>query len=98
MIDRRRFLQTALAASALPKLSGQSTWGGQILDIHLHPRRGGDKEWDHVQGSGVTNAVLLPGVGSEERAKLVVKQHAANFVRFTNADVRQPDAVARLTA
>ncbi len=46
----------------------------------------------------MTNAVLLPGVGSEERAKLVVKQHAANFVRFTNADVRQPDAAARLTA
>ena len=98
MIDRRRFLLSALAASATPKMLGQSSWGGPILDIHLHPRREGDQELEHLRGSGVTKAVLLPSVGSEERAKLVMGKHPESFVRFTNADVRQPDAIAKLTA
>ncbi|MDQ6701103.1 MAG: amidohydrolase family protein [Acidobacteriota bacterium] len=101
-------MKSALAASAVPGMLGQAlwgqaslgqaSWGGPVLDIHLHPRREGDQELEHLQGSGVTRAVLLPGVGSEERAKLVVQQHPPNFARFTNADVRQPDAISKLTS
>lgn len=97
-IARRRFLQSALAAPAAAQLFSQDSWGGPVLDIHLHPRREGDQELEHLRGSGVRMAVLLPGVGSEERARLVTKQHPESFVRFTNADVRQADATERLTA
>ncbi len=95
IFDRRRFLGVAAAATLA---NAQDTWGGPVLDIHLHPRRDGGKELDHLEGSGCAKAVLLSGVGSEERAKAVVTRHPGRFVRFTNADVRQPDAVERLTA
>ncbi len=92
MVSRRLFLQSALAAAA------PYEWGGPILDIHLHPRRGEEKETDHLEGSGVTNAVLLPGAGGEERASSLMQQFPRRFTRFANADVREAGAIERLRA
>ncbi|MDQ2898377.1 MAG: amidohydrolase family protein [Acidobacteriota bacterium] len=95
-INRRRFLAVAAAAASVTQSEAQNTWGGPVLDIHLHPRRDGEQELDHLNGSGCARAVLLPGNGAEERAKTVVKLHPDRFARFANADVRQQDAIERL--
>jgi uncharacterized protein len=90
---RRQFIQNTLAAIAAVR--GQAAdlpWGSPVLDIHLHPRREGGDEIKHLEGSGVAKAVLLPGAASINRAIQVSKHYPDRFVRFTNADVRTPEA------
>jgi predicted TIM-barrel fold metal-dependent hydrolase len=87
---RRRFIRSAFAAAAISGLEAESPWGSPVLDIHLHPRRDGSQEIDHLEGSGVRKAVLLPGAESGERALAVMAKYPDRFVRFTNADVRTP--------
>jgi uncharacterized protein len=95
---RRQFLGTSLAAAANSGRAADSPWGSPVLDIHLHPRRDSGLELDHLEGSGVALAVLLPGVGSEERAATLVAIYHDRFVRFTNADVRTPECANRISA
>jgi len=90
---RREFLA---AIAAAPLAGADVSWGAPVLDIHLHPRREGAREIDHLEGCGVKMAVLLPGAGSEERAKTVMKEYPKRFVRFTNFDVRKPEAAEHL--
>ena len=90
MLGRREFLLSMAAAAA------SQPWGCPVLDIHLHPRRGSDREMDHLTGAGITRAVLLPGAGTEERAKGLVDSDGGHFARFTNADVRQDAAVGQM--
>jgi uncharacterized protein len=91
---RREFVGSAIAAAAAVLGQAQeSPWGAPVLDIHLHPRTGGAEEIDHLEGSGVRRAVLLPGAGSSDRAIAVTAKYPDRFVRFTNADVRPTDSV-----
>jgi uncharacterized protein len=93
---RREFVGGAIAAAtALLGQAEELPWGAPVLDIHLHPRREGAEEIDHLQGSGVRRAVLLPGAGSNDRAMTVTAKYPDRFVRFTNADVQTADS-ARL--
>jgi predicted TIM-barrel fold metal-dependent hydrolase len=69
-----------------------------VLDIHLHPRRDSALEIDHLEGSGVRRAVLLPGAGSLERAATLVAKYPDRFVRFANADVRTAEGAALIRA
>jgi predicted TIM-barrel fold metal-dependent hydrolase len=99
MTHRRDFIKTAVAAAAIPCLTAADPpWGSPVLDIHLHPRRDSAKEIDHLEGCGGTKAVLLPGASAEDRAKTVVAQYPNRFVRFTNADVRTPEAKEHIGA
>jgi uncharacterized protein len=94
---RREFVRGAIAATTAAVL-GQAEelpWGTPVLDIHLHPRKEGAEEIDHLEGSGVRRAVLLPGAGSNDRAMAVTAKYPDRFVRFTNADVRTAEC-ARL--
>src|SRR5688572_13114123 len=69
-IDRRAFLQTVAVVvpswSSATRASAQtapggSEWGTQVLDIHLHPRATVEGNILHMDGAGVTRAVLLTG-------------------------------------
>ena len=71
---RRQFVAVI---AATPLAGADVSWGGSVVDIHLHPRREGARELDHLEGCGVKMAVLLPGAGSEERAKTVTTEAAA---------------------
>ena len=73
-------------------------WGSQVLDIHLHPRATVEGSLAHLDGAGVTKAVLLTGAAAEERAKESVAAHPNRFVRFASIDMTQPDAIDRLRA
>lgn len=99
-MHRRHFLGTLSAAAFATPVPAARSWGGPVLDLHLHPRRGdGDgTEIEHMDGCGVTKAVLLPGPTGEARAIAVAKQTPARFARFANADVRDPKAIANLRA
>jgi hypothetical protein len=64
MISRRQFAGTIAAASIAGGLRAQEAapapeWGGPVIDVHLHLRRGLDADMVHMQGCGVTNANLL---------------------------------------
>lgn len=93
---RREFVAgTIAAAAAVLGQAEESPWGTPVLDIHLHPRNEGAEEIDHLQGSGVRRAVLLPGAATNDRAMAVTAKYPDRFVRFTNADVRTAES-ARL--
>jgi len=99
-IGRREFLQSVAVIAAASRAAGQTPtageWGGPVLDIHLHPRAAVEGNILHLDGSGVTKAVLLAGANAEERAKQAVAAHPNRFVRFASVDVVQPDAIDRL--
>jgi len=93
VISRRTFLGTAVAASSLTAQA--PSWPSRVLDIHLHPRREGAAELDHLQGAGVDRAVLLAGANAEDRARSLVAEHPERFARFAGGEVSSPEAVAR---
>jgi len=96
-LNRRQFLGSA-AAAAISRANAQSTseWGGPVLDIHLHPRRDEGGELNHVNGSGVTKAVLLTGSAMAEHSQAVVAGNPARFVWFVGTDLTKPDAIGIL--
>ena len=100
-MNRREFLGTAVALATGSSLSAQgsdmSLWGGRVLDIHLHLRQNIQSNLAHVQGAGVTRAVLLANVAAGDRAKDALVKHPERFVRFASVDVTVPDAGALLT-
>ena len=93
--SRRRFLKTTLGAAALPSVSAQPTfaWGGPVLDIHLHLRREPDSCFDHIEGSGVTKAVLLTRAPDSEQAKAEITKRPGRFVWFAAANPSESGAL-----
>ncbi len=87
MTRRRDFLKLGLAAMA-----PEPMWGGAVLDTHLHLRRDPDACWVHMQGCGVTHAVLLTRDVDEERAMAEMQRHQGKFVRSVAADPTKPGA------
>ncbi len=93
-MQRRSFLQAALSTLAVPALKPQTEmlWGGPVLDTHLHLRRDPDSCFTHIQGCGVTNAVLLTRDVDEEKALAEIARRPGHFVRSVSTDPAQPDA------
>src|SRR6202030_1711892 len=93
-MQRRAFLKTTLAAIAAADVRSQpkSLWGGPVLDTHLHLRRDPDACFTHIQGCGVTNAVLLTRVPDEDKAMEEMTKRPGVFVRSVGTDPAQPGA------
>ena len=97
MMNRRQFIETSLAAPvASAQNPSQPTWGGPVIDIHLHFRPGADTNFEHLQGCGVTNAVLLTRAVDEDKAKLALEKHPHTYVRFGAADIQKPEGLLAL--
>src|SRR5687767_13068795 len=96
-MNRRRFLHTALAATAASRLSAQDIpdWGGPVLDIHIHGK-GPDGEWTHMQGSGVTHALLLLRPDAEAHAKEEMAKHPGRLKYSVATDPARADAIDAL--
>src|ERR1700676_4602562 len=94
MLDRRRFLGAA-AGAVLSHANAQtsSEWGAPVLDIHLHPRTEEGGELNHINGSGVTKAVLLPRAAMAEHSQAVIAKNPGRFVWFVGTDMTKPDAI-----
>ena len=94
-MQRRTFLKSILSApAAAPLLTAQADqpWGGPVLDTHLHLRRDADACFTHIQGCGVTNAVLLTPAGDQNRAKEEMARRPGHFARSVSADPALPDS------
>ncbi|HEX4809391.1 MAG TPA: amidohydrolase family protein [Bryobacteraceae bacterium] len=92
-MHRRTFLKTSLAVVGAANVFSQPTllWGGPVLDTHLHLRRDPDDCFTHIQGCGVTNAVLLTRAPEENKAKEEMAKRPGVFARSVGADPAQPD-------
>jgi predicted TIM-barrel fold metal-dependent hydrolase len=96
-MQRRTFVKSTLlaAAAAAPPIWSQTepVWGGPVVDTHLHLRRDADACFTHMQGCGVTHAVLLTPANDQERAKQEMGKRPGRFARSVAADPAGPDAV-----
>jgi predicted TIM-barrel fold metal-dependent hydrolase len=92
-MQRRTFLQAALFTASAPRVWSQPglIWGGPVLDAHLHLRRDADSCYTHMQGCGVTHALLLTGIRDEDRAKQEMEKRSGHFARSVAADPAEPD-------
>ena len=60
-MQRENFSQIGIIGGGRAALWSQTepAWGGPVIDTHLHLRRDADACFTHMQGCGVTHAVLL---------------------------------------
>jgi hypothetical protein len=93
-MKRRTLLKVALGAVPIGPLRAldEPPWGGPVLDTHLHLRRTPDDCFQHMQGCGVTNAVLLTRDVDQEKAKAEMEKRPHVFARSISADPAQPGA------
>jgi uncharacterized protein len=67
-------------------------WCGPVLDAHLHLRWDADACFTHIQGCGVSNAILLTSATDQERAKQEMERRPGHFTRSVTANPNLPDA------
>ena len=92
-MQRRTFLTSVAAAAAASRLThAQPSWGGPVVDTHLHLRRDADACFTHMQGCGVTHAVLLTPAAGQAAAKAEMEKRPGHFVRSVSADPAQADS------
>ena len=94
-MERRQFLKSLLGVGIVaPYVHAQSEpdWGCPVLDTHLHLRKDADACFTHMQGCGVTNAILLTPATAEGRAKEEMEHRPGRFARSVTTDPTAPDA------
>ena len=94
-MQRRRFVKSLLAVGPIAKfVEAQSApdWGGPTLDTHLHLRKDADACFTHMQGCGVSNAILLTPATDQDRAKQEMDRRPGRFARSVRTDPSTPDA------
>lgn len=95
-MDRRRFVTTVVGAGAGARLAlGQAApnWGSNVVDTHLHLRPNADACYTHMQGCGVSHAVLLTQAPDQDRAKEEMGKRPGHFVRSVRADPTKPEGL-----
>src|SRR5262245_48369552 len=81
-MERRECMKSLLAAGLIaPRVQAQSAsdWGGPVLDTHLHLRKDADSCFTHMQGCGVTNAILLTPATDQDKAKQEMEHRPGRF-------------------
>ena len=101
-MNRRLFLAASASAAASPLATplhaqDKPDWGGPVLDIHIHPKGPGG-EWLHMEGSGVSHALLLTRAGaeSEAHAREEMAKHPGRFQFSVALDPARPETLASL--
>jgi predicted TIM-barrel fold metal-dependent hydrolase len=94
-MERRDFLRSIAAAGIVARgvhAQAGPEWGGPVLDTHLHLRSDADACFTHMQGCGVTNAVLLTRAPDQDRAKQEMERRPGRFARSVSTDPAPPGA------
>ena len=96
LTTRRTFLGTLAAAAVVSEAAAQpaSEPAARVLDCHLHLRRDGESNIAHMDGCGVSHAVILSR--DSERARALQAKYPSRLAWAMSVDVTQPDAVTRL--
>jgi predicted TIM-barrel fold metal-dependent hydrolase len=82
--------RTFLAAAAVgPCIAAETE---RVLDTHLHLRADPESCFTHMQGCGVTHAVLLTRAQDEEQAKAEAEKRPGVFARSVAVDPAAPGA------
>jgi predicted TIM-barrel fold metal-dependent hydrolase len=88
-MERRRFVKALVGTGVLARYAQAQAapdWGGPVLDTHLHLRKYADSCFTHMQGCGVTNAILLTSVTDQDRAKEEMERRRGRFARSVRTD------------
>jgi predicted TIM-barrel fold metal-dependent hydrolase len=72
-------------------------WGGPVLDTHLHPRGDFEGAWVHMQGCGVSHAILRTRADAADTAKALQQRHPGRFLWTASTDLAKPGAETLLT-
>jgi predicted TIM-barrel fold metal-dependent hydrolase len=99
-ISRRRFVQLA-AAAPVATLAAQplteNLWGGPVVDCHHHIRRG-EQNIVHLDGCGMSNAMMLARSNSADDIKAIDAQFPGRILGwFASSNIAAPDAEDVLT-
>jgi len=100
MNTRRQFFQTvAAAASVVPLVAQpQDLWGGPVVDCHHHLRRSPEANIAHLDGCGVSNAMILARDNSAPDIAAISARYPGRVLGwFASADITKPEAEELLT-
>jgi predicted TIM-barrel fold metal-dependent hydrolase len=101
MVTRRQFLEAVAVTSAVSTLKAQTAvpaWGGNVVDVHLHIRRTLDDNITHMDGCGVSHAVILGRDTSGEAMRAAAAKYPGRLQWAASTDITSPNAEAKLTA
>lgn len=101
-INRRQFAQCIGAALPAFALSAQSPstelWGGPVIDCHHHLRRTAEANIVHLDGCGVSNALVLARENSADDVKALQTKFPGRVLAwFASTDITKPEAGELLT-
>lgn len=97
-ITRRQFTSALAAVFPLSTLAAEDLWGGSIVDCHHHLRRTGDANVVHLDGCGVSNAVVLARESTADQVQALQEKYPGRFLGwFASADITKPGAEELLT-
>jgi len=97
-LDRREFLGALAIATVATERVAQtapSSGDGPVLDCHLHLREDGEANIVHMDGSGVTRAVILAR-DAFARSRALQARYPARVVWAASTEVGDPAAATRL--
>ena len=102
-LSRRAFVRNAAALASISSLrsqdSGRSEWGGPVVDCHHHLRRTPEANVAHLDGAGLSNAMVLARYNSADQMRALRTQYPGRFLGwFASTDLTKPDAADLLTA
>ncbi len=99
LITRRSLLLASAAAApfaAVAQKPDRPDWGGKVLDIHLHPKNQDDGEIAHMDGCGVSHAIILGAAAQVERTKTRMTKAPGRMKFFASVNVTLPNTVETL--
>ena len=101
-IDRRQFAGTLAAMASASILRAQivavNEWGGPVIDCHFHLRQMAAANVAHLDGSSVSNAMLLARQSDTAKVKALQANYPGRFQGwFASTDITTPEAAGLLS-
>jgi len=100
-VDRRRFLAALAAITAASRVRGAASqapsWGGPVRDCHFHLRPDLTSNLAHMDGCGVSDAVILARDPTVDQIR-AIRQHADRLTWAVSTDITTAGAAHRLDA
>src|SRR6187455_2903585 len=88
-MNRRQFVGTLAGVGIAANLDSQNAleWGNPVIDVHHHWRTPVELNTAHMDGAGITRALLLTDASQDAQAAAMPKDR---FARYTSVNLAQP--------